>query len=115
MGETEVARFECGGDVRRVFVGQAGSSVVVREELEGPLVEASYGEEHHSLRVALPADTLSALLSEVGFEGEGGLWGYLPGGSCGVLDLMDLCDRCGVSYAFASMGSGGDLQFRPAA
>ena len=115
MEEVEVARLVCGEDVRRVYVGQAGDAVVVREVLEGPLVEVSFGEERHVLRMALPADTLSTLLSKVGFEGEDGFWECLSGGASSVLDLMDLCDRCGVTYAFASMGSGGDLQFRPAA
>ena len=116
MREQEVARFEAAGDERRMYVGAEGEKVVVREELTGPSVLVAYGEERKSLRVALGADAVSALLATIGFLGSGdSLWDYLASERHDIVDLMDLCDHRGIPYEFSASGSGGDCQFRPAA
>lgn len=113
MEGVEVMRVECAGDVRRRYVSQVGECILIREELRGPSVELAYGEDRRSLRVLVCAAALSQLLAKVGFAGEGGLWDCLTDERRDVLDLMDLCDQQGVPYSFTSVGSGGDLQFRP--
>ncbi|OUO33484.1 hypothetical protein B5F84_08525 [Olsenella sp. An290] len=110
----EIARFAHAGDVRRMLVGLDGGSLVVREDVSGPSALVAYGEEEYRLRMVIGPDALSDLLARVGFSGEEGLWAYLSDEGRGLVDLMDLCDGLGISYAFSSMGPKGSLQFRPA-
>lgn len=115
MREQEVARFECVGDVRAMYVGEDGEKVVVREDLTGPSVLVAYGERQKTLRVALEPAAVSALLEAIGFLGsEDSLWGYLASERHDIVDLMDLCDQRGIPYEFSAVGSGGDCQLRPA-
>ena len=115
MREQLVARFESAGDERRMFVGAEGEKIVVREELSGPSVLVSYGEERKTLRVSLEADAVSALLAAIGFLGsDDSLWDYLASERHDIVDLMDLCDQRGIPYEFSSVGTSGDCQLRPA-
>ena len=116
MQEQAVARFEHAGDVREMFVGTDGEKIVVRESVSGPSAVVAYGQERRDLRVSLSPEAVSARLEAVGFAGApDGLWDYLTSEWHDIVDLMDLCDRRGVAYEFASTGPGGDWQFRPAA
>lgn len=115
MGEREVARFECARDVRVMSLGEEEGRVVVREDLSGPSALVAYGDERRSLRVALGAGALSRLLEAIGACGEGdSLWGYLADEEHDIVDLMDLCDRMDIPYSFASLGSAGEVTYRPA-
>ena len=115
MREQEVACFERVGDVRRMFVGEDGERVVIREELTGPSVLVAYGEQRKTLRVALAPEAVSALLEAIGFLGSAdSLWDYLASERHDIVDLMDLCDQRGIPYEFSATGSEGDCQFRPA-
>lgn len=116
MQEQAVARFEHAGDVREMFAGTDGEKIVVRESVSGPSAVVAYGQERRDLRVSLSPEAVSALLEAVGFAGApDGLWDYLTSEWHDIVDLMDLCDRRGIAYEFASTGPGGDWQFRPAA
>ncbi|MBM6774411.1 hypothetical protein [Olsenella profusa] len=115
METYEVARFEHVGDVRRVFVTQDESGLVVREDLSGPSVLVAYGDESRSLRASFDAAAVESLLDAVASAGaEGSLREYLADERHDIVDLMDLCDARGVPYAFTGMGSESGIQFRPA-
>lgn len=116
MAEREVARFECAGDVRVMRLGEQDGRVVVREDLSGPSVIVAYGEEERSLFVTLSTGATSRLLGAIGASGEErSLRDYLASEQHDISDLMDLCDRQGIPYSFASLGSGGEAVWRPAA
>lgn len=115
MGTCEVARFERAGDIRRMMLEQTGDGLVVREDLSGPSVSAVYGDEWRSMRAAFAAAAVGTLLDAVGSACEGAsLQEYLSDEGHDIVDLMDLCDVRGVPYSFVGMGSGSDIQFRPA-
>lgn len=114
MDWQEVAWHEVGDDLQVVMVAQGDDGIVVRQDVSGPLAQVAYGEPWRSLRVRLDGAATAALLEGRGLVGRGGLWELLSSPEGGVLDLMDACDDAGIPYAFASMGPGGDIQFRPA-
>ena len=115
MREREVARFERAGDVRVMSLGEEEGRIVVREDLAGPSVLVAYGDEWRSLRVSFGPASVSGLLRAIGSSGEGeSLWAYLADESHDIVDLMDLCDAAAVPYSFTSLGSGGEVAYRPA-
>lgn len=115
MQEHEVARFESAGDVRTVsFVQDDDGGLEVRERREGPSAVAVYGEGSHSLRAVFAPAAVPGLLRAVGEAGASSLADYLAEKDRDIVDLMDLCDRGGVPYAFVGMGEKGDVQYRPA-
>lgn len=114
MGQREVARFERSGDVRTVSLIEGEGSLIVREDLSGPSALVAYGDEEHSLRMALSAESAARLLGALDGMGEKPLGDYLAEEGHDIVDLMDLCDANGVPYSFAGIGSESGLQFRPA-
>ena len=115
MAECEVARFECAGDVRVMRLGEEDGRVVVREDLSGPSVLVAYGDERRTLLVSLEEGAAAALLEAIGARDEASsLRGYLADESHDIVDLMDLCDRAGIRYSFTSLGSEGEVAYRPA-
>ena len=115
MREHEVARFESAGDVRTVsFVQDEAGGLEVRELREGPAAVAIYGEGSHSLRAVFAPAAVPGLLRAVGEAGAPSLADYLGEKDHDIVDLMDLCDRRGIPYAFVGMGEKGDVQYRPA-
>ena len=111
--EVEVGRFESVGDVRQVFVGRDAQGTRVRQEVRGPSSEVAFGEEAHTLRIALEADQAARL--ERCLVAFGGIEGFLRSEERDLIDLMDLCDREGVAYAFWSEGPRTGTYFRAAA
>lgn len=114
MRQHEVARFESSGDVRTVFLIEDEGSLIVREDFSGPSALVVYGDEEHSLRMMLSAESALRLLGVLGEMGEKPLRGYFAEEGRDIVDLMDLCDVNGVPYSFAGIGSESGLQFRPA-
>ena len=112
MREREVARFESAGDVRTVsLVESADGALEVRERREGPSALIAYGEGARSLCALFSPGAASRL---PGLMGGTALVEYLADEKNDLVDLMDLCDAQGVTYAFASVGSRGGTELRPA-
>lgn len=114
MGQREIARFESDGDVRTVSLIEDEGFLIVREDLSGPSALVAYGDEEHSLRMALSAESALRLLEVLDKMGEKPLGDYLTEEGHDIVDLMDFCDANGVPYSFAGIGSESGLQFRPA-
>ena len=112
--EFETARFEHAGDVRRMLLVEEGEKIVVVEELSGPSALVAYGREALTLRASFSPEALSALIARVGFTGADALWGYLADERHDIVDLMDLCDRHGITYEFRSDAQDGDGRSAPA-
>ena len=112
----EAARFCSGDDLRIMFVGEgACGEALLREDICGPSVEDAYGADAARLQVSVPGDVkveLERALLEV--FGAQSLREFAAEERNDVLDLMDLCDREGISYAFTSVDSGGEGVLRPA-
>ena len=112
MQEEELARFESAGDVRRVLVARGSEGLRVRQEVSGPSALAAYGEEWHTLELGFCPQETDALDEALWVSG--GVEGLLRAGSTDVVDLMDLCDREGIAYAYRSDGPESGPQLRPA-
>ena len=112
MREREVARFERAGDVRTVsLVESADGALEVRERREGSSALVAYGEGARSLCALFSPVAASRL---PGLMGGASLVEYCANEKNDLVDLMDLCDANGVTYAFASVGSQGGAELRPA-
>ena len=103
----EVARFESADDVRVVRTGRAtDGTVTIEEVVAGPSCLLAYGESSHVMRMVLSGGI-------VGSDYDC-LTKYLQDQDHALIDLMDLCDRMGVTYAFMGLGDASGIQFRPA-
>ncbi|WP_417228940.1 hypothetical protein [Thermophilibacter sp.] len=112
MREREVARFERAGDVRTVsLVESADGALEVRERREGPSALVAYGEGARSL-CALFSPVAASRLPDL--MGGASLVEYCANEKNDLVDLMDLCDAAAVPYSFTSLGSGGEVAYRPA-
>lgn len=110
-----VARIECADDVREEYLrgGQDGS-MTVREVLTGPSARLAFDTPVRRMEVALAPEAAPALAEVLRQRtGSASLWEYLNTGRADVLDLMDLCDREQVPYAFSVRDGGDVIAFRP--
>ena len=114
METHEIARFESAGDVRRMILQEGDGYVTVRQDVSGPSALIAYGEESRSLRATFAPEAVRGLLGIVGDAGRESLRAFLEDGEKDIVDLMDLCDARGVSYAFTGVGPASGIQFRPA-
>ncbi|WP_322153631.1 hypothetical protein [Paratractidigestivibacter sp.] len=112
----EVARFAAGDDLRIMFVGEGSrGEAVLREDICGPSVVDAYDADAARLQVVINASQVYVLeraLREV--FGTASLEAFAADEENDILDLMDLCDREGIAYAYAFVDSGGDAGLRPA-
>ena len=103
----EVARFKSADDVRVVRMGRAADGPVTVEEIvTGPSCLLAYGESSHVMRVVLSGGVAGSDYDR--------LTKYLQDQDHALVDLMDLCDRMGVTYAFMGLGDASGIHFRPA-
>ena len=101
-GLTEVACFECAGDVRAMSVGRLPSGELVLEELlEGPSALLAHGAEKVALYVASEG------------IGEEELAEFARDENNDMLDLMDSMDKKGVPYRFWGGSVDNVIAFRP--
>lgn len=107
MDRFRVARFECEGDVREVFVSAEGDELVICEELSGPSAQVAFGEKSRVRAVRLSAHVVSKVMSEIGFAGsEDALWSYLSDERRDLADLVGLCRGWGIPCEVASCSEG---------
>ena len=110
----EVARFRNGEDLRVMFVGEGDGETILREDIYGPSVVDAYDVDAVRLQVSInapQAEGLGRALCEV--FGASSLEGFAADEKNDILDLMDLCDREGVAYAYTCMDSEGLAGLRP--
>ena len=101
-GLTEVACFECAGDVRAMSVGRLPSGELVLEELlEGPSTLLAHGAEKVALYVASEG------------IGEEELAEFARDENNDMLDLMDSMDKKGVPYRYWGGSVDNVIAFRP--
>lgn len=113
----EVARFEDAGDTRVIRIGlQEAGSLAVEEIIAGRSCFVAYGESSHTARIVFEASTVTSLLEALGYPGESPtdvLRGFAGKQENTLVDLMDLCDTHGVSYAYMGVGDTSGIQYRP--
>ena len=104
----EVARFESAGDVRVMRVGSQESGAVLLEEIvAGKSCFIAYGESSHTARMIFDVaalEGLAAMLGRPGGDAAAALTEFASGEENTLVDLMDLCDERGVSYAYMGVG-----------
>lgn len=112
----EVARFESAGDVRVMQVGSQDSGAVLLEEIvAGKSCFIAYGESSHTARMIFDVAALEGLAAMLGRPGgaAAALTEFASGEENALVDLMDLCDARGVSYAYMGIGDTSGIHYRP--
>lgn len=113
----EVARFESAGDVRVMRVGSQESGAVLLEEIvAGKSCFIAYGESSHTARMIFDVAALEGLAAMLGRPDGGAaaaLREFASGEENALVDLMDLCNARGVSYAYMGIGDTSGIHYRP--